>query len=117
LEVYQKIISNKDFSITSSTFQEYDPWHKIDKEIAVTVFECERELIELAMQEDTKWRDLLSRFESSKLNSNPDILYKVMLENLSENDLNSYYFKLKMFHIFDMVNLKSRSKISQNLTK
>lgn len=106
LDVYQKIITNKDFSIASSTFQEYDPWHKIDKEIAVTVFECERELIESAKQEGTKWRDLFSKFESSEINSNPDILYQVMTENLSENDMNSYYFKLKMFQLFDMVNIK-----------
>ncbi len=110
LEVYQKIISNKDFSIKSSTFQEYDPWHKIDKEIAITVFKCEHEMIELAKQKDSKWLKILSIFNSPEINENPNMLYQIMVENLSEKDLNSYYFKLKMFHIFDMANIKWKNQ-------
>ncbi|WP_145758329.1 hypothetical protein [Sediminicola sp. YIK13] len=110
LEVYKKVISDKDFRIKSETFQEYDPWHKIDKQIAVTLFECERRMIELAKKEDSKWINLFDKFEAPETMESPEMMYQVMQENLSEEDLNSYYFKLKMFNIFDMVNAKWASQ-------
>jgi len=104
LEVYQKITTDKNFRIASATFREYDPWNKVDKKVVVVLFECEGQMIELAKKQDSKWINLFEKFESTQTKENPSILYHVMTENLSENDLNSYYFKLKMFHLFDMVN-------------
>ncbi|MBO6829905.1 hypothetical protein [Allomuricauda sp.] len=106
LEVYNKVISDKGFRIMSEPFQEYDPWHKIDKKIAVTVFECERQMIELAKKEDSRWINLFNKFEAAEIEENPEMMYQEMQENLSKKDLKSYYFKLKMFNIFDMVNAK-----------
>jgi hypothetical protein len=34
------------------------------------------------------------------------MMYQIMEKNFSKKDLNSYYFKLKMFNIFDMANAK-----------
>ena len=105
LEVLQKINSDKDFRIKVSAFQEYDPFFKVDNETKRAVFECEYEMIELAKEKDSKWQKL-SNLESPEIKENPDLIYQVMAENLSENDLNTYYFRLKMFHLFDMVNSK-----------
>jgi hypothetical protein len=106
LEVWQKIISNKDFRITSSTFQEHDPWHKVDKEIAVTVFECESEMIALARETDPRWHKVFPSSDSTEGKEDPKLMYQAMVGALDDNDLNSYYFRLKMFHLFDMVNSK-----------
>lgn len=105
LEVMRKINSDKDFRIKSSTFREFDPFFKVDNETKLALFECETQMIELAQEEDSKWRKL-SNFEETEIKENPDLFYTVMLENLSEKDLNSYYFKLKMFNLFDMANPK-----------
>jgi hypothetical protein len=105
-EVWQKIATDKEFRIKSSTFRENDPWHKVDKETRVAVFECEYEMIELAREKDSKWRKLLSNFESPEIKENPDQVYQSIVETMSEEDFNSYYFRLKMFHLFDMVNSK-----------
>ena len=106
LEVLQKIASDKNFKIKTSTFQEFDPWHKVDKETAVAVFECEFEMLESAKEKDSEWHKLLRDFESPEIKENPELVYQYMVEALSEDDLNSFYFKLKMFHVFDMVNSK-----------
>jgi hypothetical protein len=106
LQVYQKIASDKDFRIKSATFQEFDPWNKVDKQIGVAVFMCEYEMIELAKEKDSKWLRISPNYESPESVENPDQVYQAMVETLSENELNSYYFRLKMFHLFDMVNSK-----------
>jgi len=106
LEVMRKINSDKDFRITSPTFQEFDPFYKVAGETKQAVFECEKEMIEVAKQMDPKWRRL-SNFESPEIKENPDLMYQAMAEGLSEDDLNSYYFRLKMFQLFDMVNSKN----------
>lgn len=103
LEAMQKIASDKDFRIQAAKFQEYDPWHKVAKETGVAVFECEYEMIESLKQTDSKWQKVFGTSES------PDQMYQAMVENLSENDLNSYYFKLKMFQVFDGVNSQWRN--------
>ncbi|WP_431161203.1 hypothetical protein [Flagellimonas beolgyonensis] len=106
MEVWQKIVSDKDFRIQSSTFQEYDPWQKVNREIGVTVFECEYEMVESLKQKNSKMQKLFSGIGSLESSQNPDQTYQAMMEILSEEDLNSYYFKLKMFRLFDMVNSK-----------
>lgn len=106
LQVYQKIASDKDFRIKSTTFQEFDPWNKADKQIAMAVFMCEYDMIESAKEKDPKWLRIFSNYESPESVENPDLIYQAMVESLSENELNSYYFRLKMFHLFDMVNSK-----------
>lgn len=103
LEAMQKIASDKDFRIQAAKFQEYDPWHKVAKETGVAVFECEYEMIESLKQTDYKWQKVFGTSES------PDQMYQAMVENLSENDLNSYYFKLKMFQVFDGLNSQWRN--------
>ena len=112
LEVAQKIASDKDFLITSSAFQGYDPWHKVDKETGMAVFECEYEMIQLLKEKDSKWQKVFDNFESPELKENPELFYQVMEETLSETDLNSYYFRLKMFQLFDMANSKRRNRPS-----
>lgn len=113
LQVYQKIASDKDFRINSTTFQEFDPWNKVDKQIGVAVFMCEHEMIELAKEKDSKWLKIFPKYQSPQSVENQGQVYQAMVETLSENELNSYYFRLKMFHLFDMVNLKwgNRSSI------
>ncbi|MGB5645800.1 hypothetical protein [Muriicola sp.] len=106
LEVMQKINSDKDFSIASSTFMDYDPFLKVDNETKLALFECENEMIELAKEKDSRWHKLSVNLESPELKENPDLIYQDMVEALSENELDSYYFRLKMFHLFDMVNSK-----------
>lgn len=107
LEVLQKINSNKDFRLNISSFQKFDPWYKVDKKIGIAVFDCEYEMIELAKEEGSKWYKLSNNFESSEFKNNPKLIYQIIEEALSENDLNSYYFRLKMFQLFDMVNSKN----------
>ena len=106
LEVLQKIASEKDYQIASPTFQEYDPWNKVDRGIAVGVFECDRNMIQAEKEKDSKWNMLIAKLESPDLKKNPELIYRTYTEILSEDDLNSYYFKLKMFHLFDMANAK-----------
>ena len=103
LELMRKINSDKDFRIKTSTFSNYDPFFKVDNETKLAIFECEAELIELAKKKDSKWYKV-SNFEASEIKENPDLIHQTMVEYLSENDLNSYYFKLKMFHLFDLAN-------------
>ena len=105
LEVLQKIYSDKNFYIESTTFRDTDPFFKVDNETKLALFECEHEMIELAKEKDSKWQKL-GNFDSPEIKENPDLIYQVMVGNLSENDLNSYYFKLKMFNLFDMANPK-----------
>ncbi|MBO3117674.1 hypothetical protein J4050_13035 [Winogradskyella sp. DF17] len=106
LEVFKKIAMDKDFYIESPAFQDYDPKYKVNKETLVALFECERKMIELAKEKDFKWNKLFNTFESPEVKENPSEVYEVMVKNLTDNDLNSYYFKLKMFTLFDMVNSK-----------
>ena len=106
LEVVRKINSDKDFRIKSPTFQEFDPFYKVDGNTKQAVIKCEYEMIEIAKQKDPKWQRL-SNFGSPEIKENPDLMYQAMAEDLSEDDLNSYYFRLKMFQLFDMVNSKN----------
>ena len=106
LQVIQNIYSDSDFRISAPNFQDIDPFFKLDNKIKMDVIECEREMIELANQTDSKWAKLSGNFQSQETNKNPKQMYEDMVASLSENDLNSYYFKLKMFRLFDMVNPK-----------
>ena len=106
LEVLQKIYSDQDFRIEATTFQEYDPLFKVDNETKLAVFECEFEMIESVKEKDPRWHMLSGNFKSPEIKESPELIYQVMVETLSENDLNSYYFRLKMFHLFDMANSK-----------
>jgi len=106
LEVMQKIASDKGFRIQAATFQEYDPWHKVPKETGVAVFECEYKMIESLGEKDSRWQKVFGTSESPEKIQSPDQTYQAIVENLLENDLNSYYFKLKMFNLFDLANPK-----------
>ena len=104
LEVLQKIASDKDFRIEVPAFQNYDPWHKVAKATGVAVFECEYEMIESLKETDPRWQQVFGTAESPEKIQTPDQMYQAMAETLSEADLNSYYFRLKMFHVFDGAN-------------
>jgi len=104
LEVYRKIATDKDFRINAAAFQEYDPFFKVDNETKLALFECEHEMTALAKEKDSKWQDIFRDSESAEGVENPDEVYQDMIEAMSEEDLNSYYFRLKMFRLFDMVN-------------
>lgn len=104
LEVLQKIASNKNFQIEARAFQ--DPFFKVNNETKLAIFDCEKEMIASAKEKDSKWHKLLSDFESPEIEENPERIYQVMAEALSENDFNSYYLRLKMLHLFDGVNSK-----------
>ena len=110
LEVLEKIASDQDYKITSPAFQEFDPWNKVDRGIAVGVFECDRNMIQVEKEKDSKWNKLIAKLESPEIKENPELIYRAYTETLSEEDLNSYYFKLKMFHLFDMANAKWENK-------
>lgn len=103
LEVLQKIQSDKNFRINSATFMENDPFFKVDNETKMAIIECEREMIGSAKEKNPTWHKL-SSFEAQDFKEKPEQIYQMIEENLSENDLNSYYFKLKMFNLFDLVN-------------
>lgn len=103
-KVYKKIASGNDFRIESATFREYDPFFKVDNETKLALFECEREMIGFARQRDSKWRGILGNFEPASGDENPERIYQAMRGAMSEEDVNSYYFRLKMFQLFDMVN-------------
>jgi len=104
LEVYRKIASDKDFRINAAAFQEYDPFFKVDNETKLALFECENEMTASAKEKDSKWRDIFVDSESAARVENPDQVYDAMIRAMSEEDLNSDYFRLKMFRLFDMVN-------------
>lgn len=104
LEVVQKITSDRAFRIEAPAFQQYDPLLKVATETRMAVFECEQEMTEALKQEDSKWKSLDSILKSPKLQENPHLMYQRCSEVLSEQDLNSYYFKLKMFQLFDAAN-------------
>ena len=106
LEVLQKIASHKDYRIQATTFQQYDPWNKVDKKTGVAVFECEYQMIESLKEKDPRWQQVFGTSEPPEKIQTPDQMYRAMAETLSEADLNSYYFRLKMFQVFDGVNTK-----------
>ncbi|MCA0133556.1 hypothetical protein [Winogradskyella alexanderae] len=107
LEVYQKIASNKNFRIQSRRFMEFDPLFKVDNETKMAIFKCEVDMTELAQQQDSKWHKVFGKTKSQEIKENPELMYQTMVESLSKDDLNSYYFKLKMFNLFDMVNVQA----------
>lgn len=109
LEVYRKIASDKDFRINATTFQEYDPFFKVDNETKLALYECEIEMTEMAREKDAKWGAIFGNTESEKGVESPDQVYQAMIKAMSEEDLDSYYFRLKMFSLFDMVNSKWES--------
>ena len=103
LEVLQKVNSDPDFRIEAPTFMEKDPWHKVDKKTGVAVFDCELEMIESLKEKDPRWQKVFSEPGSTE---NPDQMYQAIVETMTEEDLNSYHFRLKMFQVFDGVNSK-----------
>ncbi|NER10406.1 hypothetical protein [Muriicola jejuensis] len=112
LEVLQKISSDKDFRITVQSFTEYDPFFKVDNETKLAIFQCENRMIESLKEKDPKWRTLSNPTDSAGNMGNPKLGYVSLMENMSDEDLNSYYFRLKMFHIFDGVNSQFRDRSS-----
>ena len=107
LEVYQKITSDKDFRINATAFQEYDPFFKVDNETKLALYECENEMTALAKKKDSKWQHIFGNPKSAEERvEKPDQVYQAMIKAMSEQDLDSYYFRLKMFRLFDMVNSK-----------
>jgi hypothetical protein len=107
LELYQKIVTNKNFRIKSTSFMEFDPLFKVDNVTKMDIFKCESEMTETAQKQDSKWHKVFGKTESQEIKEKPELMYKAMVESLSNDDLNSYYFKLKMFNLFDMVNVHS----------
>lgn len=110
LEVYQKIATNKNFRIKSQTFMQFDPLFKVTNETKIAIFKCEAEMTETAQQQDFKWHKVFGKTESQQIKEEPELMYQAMVESLSKDDLNSYYFKLKMFNLFDMVNAKWKNQ-------
>lgn len=106
LEIYRKIASDKDFRINATPFREYDPFFKVGNETKLALFECEIEMTVLAKEKDSKWQDIFGDSESTEGVENPDQVFQKMITAMSEEDLNSYYFRLKMFGLFDMMNSK-----------
>jgi hypothetical protein len=104
LELWTRIATNKDFPIASSTFREFDPGQKVARETAISIFECESEMLASAKNKNTKWHKIINNFNSPGTAETPDHVYQAMIETMSEEDFNSYYFRLKMFHLFDMAN-------------
>jgi hypothetical protein len=107
LEVIQKIYSDRDFRIKAPTFHEHDPFFKADNQTKLAVFECEREKTELAKEKNPKLGRLDQLLKNTEMTENPGRMYQAMEETFSEKDLGSYYFRLKMFQLFDMVNSKN----------
>ena len=107
LEVYQRIVTNKNFRIKSTAFMEFDPLFKVDNVTKMDVYKCESEMTETAQQQDSKWQKVFGKTQSQELKEKPELMYQAMVEFLSNDDLNSYYFKLKMFNLFDMVNVQA----------
>jgi hypothetical protein len=105
LEVWEKINSDKGFRIEVPAFRQYDPWHKVDKQNGVAVKECAYEMIASLQEKDSRWQQVFGPSEAAESTENPAQMYEAMVENMSEEDMNSYYFRLKMFELFDMVNL------------
>ena len=106
LEVLQRIHSDKDFRIQAPTFQETDPLFKVGNETKLAVFKCEKEMIEAAKEQDPKWHKVFGNPGSPRAGESPEPMCRAMVENLSEKEVNSYYFRLKMFQVFDGVNSK-----------
>ena len=104
MDVFKKLVTTTDVQINAPSFQSSSPWKKLDKTVIVAMFECEREMLELAKEKDPKWQYLITLFESPEANENPEVLYQTMKKKLSEKDLNSYYFKYKMFTLLDLAN-------------
>ncbi|WP_188370559.1 hypothetical protein [Muriicola marianensis] len=112
LDALQKISTEPDFRISTPSFTEYDPFFKIDNATKMTVFQCEALKIETLKEKDPKWQRFFSNSKATENNKSPEQLVKAMRETLSDTDLNSYYFKLKMFQVFDGVNTHLRNRAS-----
>lgn len=109
LEVWQKMGSDKDFRIEVPAFRQYDPWHKVDRQTGIAVFECEYEMIEVLQEKDPRWQQVFGTSKSPESMKNPAQMYQAMIETMSEEDFNSYYFRLKMFQALDGVNSEFRT--------
>ena len=107
LAVLQKIYTDKDYRIQAPTFMEKDPYIKVVQTTGLAVMECEKAMLESLEESDPKWHRMLDS-ESPEIKQNPELIVEFMAEDLSEKDLNSYYFRLKMFYVFDGANAKWR---------
>jgi hypothetical protein len=112
LEVLQKMYSDKEFRITSEPFMDYDPTWPGNLQTDWAVRECERKMIDLLKEKDSKWHQVFPDSDISERAEDPDLMLQTITETMSEEDLNSYYFRLKMFQIFDGVNTDLRNRSS-----
>ncbi|WP_445383025.1 hypothetical protein [Robiginitalea sp. IMCC43444] len=108
LAVLQKVYTDKGYRIQAPAFMENDPYIKIVQSSGLAVMECEKEMLASLQESDPKWRRMLNP-DSPELKQNPERVVEFMAEDLSEKDLNSYYFRLKMFQVFDGANAKWRN--------
>lgn len=112
LEVLQKVYSDKDFRITSKPFIDHDPTFKVDMQTNWARIECELKIIDLLKEKDSKWHRVFPDSDTSDRAEDPYLTFQTMTETMSEEDLNSYYFRLKMFQVFDGVNTVLRNRSS-----
>lgn len=112
LEILQKMYSDKDFRITSRPFMDFDPTWPGNLQYHRAVFECELKMIDMLKKKDTKWHRVFPDADISARAQDPDLMFQSITETMSEEDLNSYYFRLKMFQIFDGVNTDLRNRSS-----
>lgn len=113
LEVLQRMYSDKDFRITSAPFMDYDPTWAADGQTSWAVMECERKLIELLKEKDSKWHRVFPDSVISEKAEDPDRMLQTITETMSEEDLNSYYFRFRMLQSFDGVNTVLRNRHSK----
>lgn len=119
LEVLKKMYSDKDFRITSEPFMDYDLTWPGNMQTSWAVFECELKIIDLLKEKDSKWHRVFPDSDNHERSEDPDLMLQTMTETMSEEDLHSYYFRLKMFQTFDGVNiaLRNRSSIPPDSTE
>lgn len=103
LEVWNKIAEDDGFQIDAPAFRESDPMQDAGMEAIVSVIECEREKLGDLTEKDPKWKAIFGSPESQETMTQQQV-YQAMEEHMTEADLNSYYFRLKMFVVFDMAN-------------
>ncbi len=116
LDVWQRMYSDKDFRITSPSFADFDPFYKVHNETKMAIFQCHNKMIASLKEQDPKWQTVFTDVPTPEIGEAPEQdyqkLYKDMTENMSEADLNSYYFKLIMFMHFDGKNTQFRAQVS-----
>ncbi|MDG1572483.1 hypothetical protein OZ410_09160 [Robiginitalea sp. M366] len=104
LAVARKIAEDNSYRIAVAPFQQTDPWHKVDKNAGVAVLDCEYKQIAALQEKDARWQKVFGDPQRMGSAKDPGQMVQEMADALSEQDLDSYYFRLKMFQLFDMAN-------------